>query len=789
MSIFNRLRSTRLALSCAVALVLPQGLGAQTPPPAAPKSKSPAQQPAQGVSAAPTATADIGWPRTYTTDAGTIVLYQPQIASWDAQAHIVAWSAVSYEAKAEPQAKEKPRTHLGTIKIEADTEVALEDRLVRFNDFETSEVSFSTLSRDDTRAVVERLRQAMPASERVIALDRVLAAVDRSAIRPKDTPGVKSDPPMIFTSTKPAILLNIDGPTVWNPIKNLDLEYAVNTNWDLFRYTPSNTLYLLNGKTWLQAPAVEGPWSPAGKLPPSFKKLPEDGNFTDVKPNVPGKSVSEKSMPTVFFSSGAAELVLFTGQPVYQAVPGTSLFWLSNTESDIFRLGKTGAFYYLVAGRWFSAADLAGPWTFATPNLPDDFRKIPVEHARSRVLASVPGTDQANEAVLLSQIPQTARVNRKTLAAPEVVYQGEPQFQPIENTSLQRAVNTDKDIVKLGSAYYMCFQGVWFVGSGPSGPWEVAILIPDEIYKIPTSSPAHSVTYVKVEQSSSNDDWVTFAYVAGYTGMMVAWGCAVWGTGWYYPPYVWGGGYYGYPRTYGVSAWYNPYTGNYGRAGGVYGPYGGVTAGAVYNPRTGTYARGASAYGPYGSRSAAQAYNPRTGTYAQTRQGSNVYGNWGSSSVQRGDDWARTGHVTNRATGTTTRGFETSGGAAGISRNGDNGRTSVGRAGNGDVYAGHDGNVYRKQGESWQQWNGDGWSSSSGTPGGTARPGTIDTRPNTLGAGVSTSGTVGQLNNDSRARQDGATRTQDTSTYRSSPSRTNTGSYRGGGGGGGARRR
>ena len=44
------------------------------------------------------------------------------------------------------------------------------------------------------------------------------------------------------------------------------------------------------------------------------------------------------------------------------------------------------------------------------------------------MLASVPGTDQATEAVLLAQIPQTARVNKKELKAPDVGYQGDPKF-------------------------------------------------------------------------------------------------------------------------------------------------------------------------------------------------------------------------------------------------------------------------------------------------------------------------------------------------------------------------
>ncbi len=162
------------------------------------------------------------------------------------------------------------------------------------------------------------------------------------------------------------------------------------------------------------------------------------------------------------------------------------------------------------------------------------------------------------------------------------------------------------------------------------------------------------------------------AAAAGYTGMMVAWGCTVWGSGWYYPPYYGYGGfypyYYGHFPTYGYSAWYNPRTGAYGRSAGVYGPYGGAGVGARYNPRTGTYARGAAAYGPYGSRGVAQAYNPRTGTYAQTRQGSNVYGSWGSTSVQRGDDWAKTNRYTNNRTGNTTRTVRTDEGAGVVAR-------------------------------------------------------------------------------------------------------------------------
>ena len=303
--------------------------------------------------------------------------------------------------------------------------------------------------------------------------------------------------------------------------------------------------------------------------------------------------------------------------------------------------------------------------------------------------------------MLLAGIPQTARVSR-TVMAPEVDYQGgAPQFQPIEKTSVQRAVNTDKDILKVGDLYYMCFQGVWFMSKSPTGPWEVTGEVPKSIYEIPVSSPSHAVTYVTVEES--DNDAVVFATAAAFTGVMIGWGCAVWGTGYYYPPYIGYGGMYPYYRpyypTYGFGASYNPWTGAYTRGAVAYGPYGGAGVGQRYNPRTGTYSRGAVAWGPYGARGAASAYNPRTGAYGATRQGSNVYGSWGTTGVARGDDWARTSRYTNNVTGNTTRVTQGSDGGAAITRNapGVGGRSGVARTEGGDVYAGRDGNVYTQR--------------------------------------------------------------------------------------------
>jgi hypothetical protein len=761
----------------------------QSPKPSTPTPSTPAGSKPPGSTATAVTTpapVDGGWPRVRDLPSGgTILVYQPQIASWDQQKHLVSYSAVSYRDKT----TDKPV--VGTIRFEATTTVALADRLVNFQNMKIVEANFQTLPKERVREVTTEIDKALPDDERVIALDRVLANLDKSMIVPKNVEGIKADPPAIFFSKTPAVIVNLDGDPIWSPIKENDLKYAVNTNWDLFQHLPTNTLYLRHNDAWLKATDVKGPWSPAGTLPDSFKKLPAEDNWKDVKANLPGKPIKPASVPKVFVSTTPAELILLTGEPSYLLVQGTDLLWVSNTESDVFRMGKTGPVYYLVAGRWFSAPDYPGPWTFATPTLPAAFKKIPLEHDRSRVLASVPGTDQAAEAVLVAQIPQTARVNKKDAKAPDVAFQGDPEFAPVEQTTVQRAVNTDKDVFKIGDAFYMCYQGVWFVGKSATGPWEVATSVPQEIYKIPASSPSHHVTYVTVEDDD-DDEWVTFAAAAGYTGMMVAWGCTVWGTGWYYPPY-WGYGayypyYYPHFPTYGYSAWYNPWTGAYGRSAGVYGPYGGAGVGARYNPRTGTYARGAAAYGPYGARGVAQAYNPRTGTYAATRQGSNVYGSWGSTAVQRGDDWAKTNRYTNRQTGTTTRTIRTDEGSAVTRRGAGGGAVGVGEGGN--VYAGKDGNAYRRQDGNWQKYENGGWSNTDRQPADRPRP--TDGSSGGQRATTVDRSTTDQLNRDAAARREGTQRTTDYGNYRGGSGTRSTGSYRGGGGmsrGGGGRRR
>src|SRR5207248_6308181 len=487
-----------------------------------------------------------------------------------------------------------------------------------------------------------------------VSLHRLIASIPK-----QEAPtGVQlnNDAPKIFVGYRPSILLSVNGAPVLSEVPNTNLKFVVNTQWPLFFDSGNSTYYLAAGQQWLTTNSLEGQWSPTKKLPPDMSKVPQDKQWSALKKFIPPPAKSGGVTPDVFYSDKPAEAILFDGQPVYAQIPDTQLEYATNTNSVVFIFTPTQQFYYLTAGRWFSAMDLQGPWTYAAPDLPADFAKIPLNSPASAILASVPGTDEAKDAVLLAQVPTTITVKpAEAQAKVKVEYGGDPKFEPIKGTSMAYATNTQDKVIEVGDVYYLCLQGVWFMSANAQGPWATATSVSQDNDTIPPSSPVYNVTYVT--QTANPDGTIQASYTAGYLGAFIlgaATGAIVAdNSGYYYPPYIYRPAYgyaryYPYPTAYGGAyygaAHYNSATGAYGWSQTAYGPYGSATRGAAYNPYTGTAARGASVSTPYGSRSAAQAYNPYTGTYAQTRQGSSPTAQWGSSYVSRGNQSATMGH-------------------------------------------------------------------------------------------------------------------------------------------------
>jgi hypothetical protein len=690
------------------------------------------------------------WPRQLTYQGAKISVYQPQLESWTGNL-LTAYTAVTI------MAGEAQQLGYGVIWFTAHTEVDKVNRVVTLFDFRLTKQKFPSLPNNGS-AYTAAFQQGASWSQSM-PLDQLEAslAVTNTAEKQQRV-AVQNNPPQIIFSIVPAVLALIDGQPVMHDAGN-NLQKVINTRALVVFDPGKKTYYLALMDNWVEASSLQGPWTMAKHDPSRDLNKIKQAALADDQNQVLGnpeqslkQAYEDGEAPTVYVSTAPAELILEQGEPEFSPILGTNLSYVTNTGDDIFMDSANSQYYILVAGRWFSAPSLSnGPWTYvAGTSLPPDFAQIPPYSPKASVLASVPGTPQAKEALIANQVPQTATINRSA-AKLNLTYFGSPDFQPIVGTSMTYAVNSPTPVIYVpGNTYYACQGAVWFLGPSPTGPWTVATSVPEEIYTIPPSSPVYNVTYVRVYGFTPT---VVYAgYTPGYYGTVVSSdGVVVYGTGYVYPPYVtstvwvpapvtygvgasfgwsavggwalgfgigmavgaacspwwgpagwygwgaaapaWGWGAYGGAASanyYGHwgnaaysgtrSAWANPYTGNVGAAnrGSFYNPVTGATGvagrGYNYNAYTGNYAAG----------SHGAAYNPSTGVVAGGTHG--AYGNaytGASGSVDRG-------YAYKPSTGN------------GVAYNGNN------------VYADHDGNVYKASPSSgWQQYSGNGWSNAS----------------------------------------------------------------------------
>jgi len=759
-TVISRLLS--LSLLCKIFLLQPAGAQSSLPDHPQPQQSLPEHPKPQFTlpehsRPEPTQSIDPAWPREAIRGDETISMYQPQLEAWQND-ELRAYAALSVIGK-------ENKTHkYGVIWFTAQTEVDKINRQVILNNFQITKVRFPTLETKETEYQTF-LQSKLPGKSRVIALDRLETALAASDSRQAEVRGlpVNNDPPRIIFATKASILVLIDGPIQFRDVGGTDLRLALNTRAVILLDTRKNKYYLNVMDGWLEAPDVlSGPWSYVSKIPEDMKEItngiqerqqartPEGTTPPSLK-----QANKEGQIPTIYVSLGQAELLMTEGPPQFATISNTNLEYVKNTTASIFRETGGRDYYILVAGRWFRSKSLeSGQWEFVDgKSLPEGFSKIPDESPQAGVLVSVPGTAPAKEALIANSIPQTATITRSE-AHLKVEYDGEPQFKNIDGTELQYALNTATPVIRVADKnYYAVENAVWFVGPSPTGPWVVASEVPAVIYSIPPSAPLHYVTYVKVYRSTPEVVYV--GYTPGYYGTVVSstTTTVVYGTGWYYPPYV-GSSWYGYPYTYGVgvaSTWSSGtgwsitigvgYTYAYGYPyyypwWGPWGYYGGCCWGPAWGYGYGGYAA-ANVYGRWGNTAYANTRaawaNPYTGNYGAARRTS-------FQNTQRGTvGVAGRGTNTNIYTGNTYAGRGAAaydpktgivaGGGAGYAGNIYSGQGTAGRggvayntntgagiaAGNNNIYAGKDGTVYRydRQSGNWSQNSGNGWQSAS----------------------------------------------------------------------------
>jgi len=486
------------------------------------------------------------WPQELTGEKGTIVVYQPQPEK-------LVGNILTGRAAMSLELKDNVEPIFGVFWFSSKIETDRSANTVTINQLKVTKVGWPDSKEAAEQEFTQFVEAQLSQSSFTSSLSKLTASLTTEEKIKVSLAQIKNDAPEIIFTDILSVLLSYDGEPIFRDIENSNYQRALNTPLAVVKTKNQSKFYLTSGHLWYQASDALGPWSILANPPAALKALiPKEESQVDTPQVI--------SAPNIITTTKPTELVVSDGSTKWTSLVGGKLLYVENTETPWLRELASGQMYILLSGRWFSSKSEQGPWAFVRADkLPNSFKEIPPESAIGGLRTSVAGTDEAEQAVLDAQIPQTAAIKRSE-AKLTVNYDGAPKFEKIAGTDVEYAVNTSAQVLKIAGKYYAVDNGVWFLSSLPKGPWRVADNIPKEaIAQIPPSSPMYNTTYVTVYDSTPEVVYV--GYTPGYLWSYPYYGVPIYGTGWYYPPYYVGGWYYPRPPTWGLHVGYNPWTG------------------------------------------------------------------------------------------------------------------------------------------------------------------------------------------------------------------------------------
>ena len=437
------------------------------------------------------ASAQDRWPREIKAKEGKVVIYQPQLESFQGD-KVTVLAAVSV------QKTDMKAPVFGVVWFESRIATDRDKRMVEFQEIKVTQTQFPNAQPEQERRLAAFLNREIAAWPKpTMALDRLLANL-AEVEKAKAGANFNNTPPKIIFATTPSVLVLIDGQPILREVEGSAVKRVVNTPFVLL-FDPIDSKYYLTGDAlWFVAADVKGPWrtleSPPAPVAGAARKIAE----AEVPTKAQAATLKAEGVPQIVVAIEPTELIVTDGAPQFAPLESTDLLYLSNTGRDVFQTVGAQQYYVLLSGRWFTSPSLeSGPWAYVAPDkLPAGFYRIPPASVKGHVLvgcrksfdrfksvgwisrahpprqglggcgaralstlpwiktcqnlcvsllAFVPDTPQAKEAVAKAQIPVTTAISRK--ATVKVRYDGAPEFRPIESTSLQYAVNTTTPVI------------------------------------------------------------------------------------------------------------------------------------------------------------------------------------------------------------------------------------------------------------------------------------------------------------------------------------------------------
>ena len=203
----------------------------------------------------------------------------------------------------------------------------------------------------------------------------------------------------------------------------------------------------------------------------------------------------QNNPPKVFVSNSPAILVPIDGAPVMKPVPSDSRFKrVINSHALILQGGLGDKFFIHVYDGWLSSDSITGPWTQAG-FVPLGMSDVAQALAKAGTVDLLDGGAKANpKPTLASGVPT---VITSQVPSELIVFNGQPDFVPVNGTQLLWASNTSSDVFvnTVSSDYFILLAGRWFTSTNLNGPWNylASSALPPDFARIPPGSLASAV--------------------------------------------------------------------------------------------------------------------------------------------------------------------------------------------------------------------------------------------------------------------------------------------------------
>ena len=276
-----------------------------TPPTAAQNAPAPAT-PARNIPADP-------WPRKIDLANGSVLLYQPQVNKWEG-------NQLDFRAALAIQPVGAKEETFGVIFATTRTQVDRVARTVVFENLRITKTDFPTLP-DRGAAYTAELQKNVANDVRTISLDRLEASLAAAGIKPP-TVAVQNNPPQVLVSYSPAILVPIDGPPNFKEVPDDSrFQRVINTRALILKGGFGDKLYMHVYDGWLEADAIQGPWTRAPRTPfgmeDAAKKIAKSDtvDMLDGGPKANPKPTLANGVPAIYTSQTPRSSSCSRGSP------------------------------------------------------------------------------------------------------------------------------------------------------------------------------------------------------------------------------------------------------------------------------------------------------------------------------------------------------------------------------------------------------------------------------------------------------------------------------------------